>query len=151
VTCSPRLVAPSTSSTAQEPRGHRRAELGASIATEVLDDEQVDWIRGHHERWDGTGYPDALNAEKIPDGAQILALADAWDVMTKHDHYKPTKTNQRALDECQTLSGSQFAPTAVDALLALNADRNRQDGATPSLPETKTEQTALKSPHPRLK
>ncbi len=100
----------------------RHADLSACIAAEVLPDEQVGWIRGHHERWDGAGYPDALATDDIPDGAQILALADAWDVMTQHDHYKPTKTPQEALQECRKLARRQFAPTAVDALFALAAD-----------------------------
>ncbi len=69
----------------------RHAEMGAYIAAEVLEAEQVAWVRGHHERWDGTGYPDRIAAEQIPDGAQLLALADAWDVMTQSRTYKPTK------------------------------------------------------------
>jgi len=80
----------------------RHAEIGAYIAAEVLEDEQVTWIRGHHERWDGTGYPDQLHGEQIPQGAQLLALADAWDVMTEARSYKATKSIEDALIDCQT-------------------------------------------------
>ena len=63
------------------------AELGARIVREALTPEQVSWVRGHHERWDGNGYPDALRAEECPEGARIMALADAWDVMTSDRTY----------------------------------------------------------------
>jgi diguanylate cyclase (GGDEF)-like protein len=97
----------------------RHAPLGGYIAAEVLEAEQVIWIRGHHERWDGTGYPDQLAREEISDGAQLLALADAWDAMTESRAYKRTSTWAEALAECARERGRQFAPTAVDALLRL--------------------------------
>jgi len=97
----------------------RHASLGGYISAEVLESEQVAWIRGHHERWDGTGYPDRLAGEQLPDGAQLLALADAWDVMTESRSYKPTKTIREALSECARESGAQFAPQAITALVRL--------------------------------
>jgi len=99
----------------------RHASLGGYIAAEVLEAEQVIWIRGHHERWDGGGYPDRLAGEEIADGAQLLALADAWDAMTESRSYKPTSTRPDALAECDRERGHQFAPTAVDALIRLAA------------------------------
>ena len=101
----------------------RHAPLGGYIAAEVLEAEQVIWIRGHHERWDGDGYPDRLARDDIADGAQLLALADAWDAMTEARSYKPTSTRAEALAECARERGHQFAPSAVDALLRL-AERN---------------------------
>jgi len=97
----------------------RHAPLGGYIAAEVLEAEQVIWIRGHHERWGGNGYPDRLTGEQISDGAQLLALADAWDAMTEARSYKPTSTRAEALAECARERGRQFAPSAVDALLRL--------------------------------
>ena len=47
----------------------------------LLDEEQVAWVRGHHECWNGTGDPDGLTGDEIPDGAQVLAVADAWDAI----------------------------------------------------------------------
>jgi len=102
----------------------QHAALSAQIASEVLEPEQATWIRGHHERWDGRGYPDRLAGTQIPDGAQLLALADAWDVMTQDRSYKATKTHAAALTECRHERGRQFAPSAVDALHAL-ADRGQ--------------------------
>jgi diguanylate cyclase (GGDEF)-like protein len=99
----------------------QHAPLGANIAAEVLDDEQVEWIRHHHERWDGTGYPDGLSGEQPGDGAQILALADAWDVMTSLRSYKSPLAMGAALEECRALAGRQFAPWTVDALERLVA------------------------------
>src|SRR5690606_2470678 len=54
------------------------AALGAEIVADVLSTDQVAWVRGHHERWDGDGYPDRLSGERVPEGARILTLADAW-------------------------------------------------------------------------
>jgi putative nucleotidyltransferase with HDIG domain len=95
----------------------RHAEVSAQIAAEVLEDEQVSWIRGHHERWDGAGYPDQLRGDEIPDGAQLLALADAWDVMTQSRTYQQPKTIAEALADVREQSGHQFAPNAVRALV----------------------------------
>ncbi len=57
----------------------RHAALGAAIAAAALSDEQCSWIRHQHERWDGCGVPDGLMGDAIPEGARILAVADAWE------------------------------------------------------------------------
>jgi putative nucleotidyltransferase with HDIG domain len=115
------LLKPGKLDPAEFAQVRRHAELSASIAAEVLEDVQVSWIRSHHERWGGGGYPDGLRAHEIPDGAQLLALADAWDVMTQSRTYKAALTESDALAECRRERGRQFAPAAVDALLALAA------------------------------
>jgi HD-GYP domain-containing protein (c-di-GMP phosphodiesterase class II) len=97
----------------------QHAGLGAQIASEVLSEEQVAWIRHHHERYDGSGYPDGMRGESIPDGAQLLALADAWDVMTSDRPYKAPMRIEEALAECRTLAARQFGPRAVEALARL--------------------------------
>ncbi|HTI32399.1 MAG TPA: HD-GYP domain-containing protein [Miltoncostaea sp.] len=99
----------------------QHAPLGANIAAEVLDAEQVEWIRHHHERWDGAGYPDGLAGSEPGDGAQILALADAWDVMTSLRSYKSPLAVPDALEECRAQAGRQFAPWTVEALERLVA------------------------------
>jgi diguanylate cyclase (GGDEF)-like protein len=96
------------------------AALGAQMASEVLEEDQVAWIRGHHERHDGRGYPDGLAGEAIPEGARILALADSWDVMTSIRSYSTAWSLEEALLECRAESGGQFWPPAVDALSALH-------------------------------
>jgi diguanylate cyclase (GGDEF)-like protein/putative nucleotidyltransferase with HDIG domain len=93
----------------------RHAELGAQIAAEIFSPEQTAWLRGHHERYDGTGYPDGLSGDEIPDGAQILAVSDAYDVMVSDSPYSPGLDPTEALDELRRCAGTQFAPEAVEA------------------------------------
>ena len=95
------------------------AVLGAEIVSEVFADDQVAWVRGHHERWDGRGYPDGLAGMDLSEGAAILALADAWDAMTSARPYRAAGSAEDALAECARESGAQFAPWAVDALIAV--------------------------------
>jgi diguanylate cyclase (GGDEF)-like protein len=92
------------------------AALGAHIVAGVLEDDQAGWIAGHHERPDGRGYPERLRAADIPEGAALLALADAWDVMTGSSWYAPRRSVAEALDEVRAAAGAQFSPDAVAAL-----------------------------------
>jgi diguanylate cyclase (GGDEF)-like protein len=95
------------------------AALGAQMAREALSDGQALWIEQHHERFDGTGYPNGLAGGKISEGAGLLALADSWDVMTTVRSYSPAKPDREALAECLSLAGSQFSPTACKALASI--------------------------------
>ncbi len=99
-------------------RGH--AELSARIVEGVLAEKQVEWIRTHHERPDGTGYPRGMREHEIPEGARLLALADAWDVMTVSRPYSLPKSVRDALAECRELIGLQFTQAAVAALEELH-------------------------------
>ena len=65
------------------------------------------------------GYPDGLAGEDIPAGARILALADAWDVMTSARPYADPRPADEALEEIRREAGDQFAPAVVDALVRL--------------------------------
>lgn len=73
--------------------------------------------RYHHERYDGTGYPDGLKGEKIPYIARIIAVADAYDAMTTNRIYRSRLTNEQALSELENGKGTQFDPDAVGALI----------------------------------
>lgn len=97
----------------------RHAAVGAQIVADVLSAEQAAWVRSHHERWDGRGYPDGLAGEEIPEEARVLALADAWDVMVSARSYKAPITLEAALDEVRGCAGTQFWPDAVGALARL--------------------------------
>jgi HD-GYP domain-containing protein (c-di-GMP phosphodiesterase class II) len=90
--------------------------VGSQMAAAVLARHQVSWIRHHHERWDGRGYPDRLAAEEVPEGAAVLALADSWDAMTHRTWGGRSLTGAEALEECRRESGHQFAPWVVAAL-----------------------------------
>jgi diguanylate cyclase (GGDEF)-like protein len=95
------------------------AALGAEMLSDLLTPEQAAWVRAHHERWDGGGYPQGLAGEAIPDGARIIHLADAWDVMTSARPYVTRLTDAQALAECRANAGTQFWPLAVAALESL--------------------------------
>jgi diguanylate cyclase (GGDEF)-like protein/putative nucleotidyltransferase with HDIG domain len=97
----------------------QHAARGAEIVSEVLAPEQVEWIRAHHERPDGRGYPNRLTAGEISDGAAILAVADAFDVMTMPRAYSRAKPLDEALAECRALIGRQFLAEPVNALIAM--------------------------------
>ena len=97
------------------------AAVGARIVADVLSAEQAAWVRGHHERWDGTGYPDRLAGEDIPEEARVLAVADSWDVIVSSRSYQAGRGVDAALAEVRRCAGSQFWPVAVDALARLVA------------------------------
>jgi putative nucleotidyltransferase with HDIG domain len=76
------------------------------------------YIRHHHERWDGAGYPHGLAGEAIPLEAAIVGLADAWDAMTTERPYSRARSVDEAADEIRNGRGSQFHPAVVDAFFA---------------------------------
>jgi diguanylate cyclase (GGDEF)-like protein/putative nucleotidyltransferase with HDIG domain len=71
------------------------------------------YVRSHHERWDGNGYPDGLKGEEIPLGARILAVADAFDAIRFSRPYKLSMTTDEALDILRSQSGIYFDPGLV--------------------------------------
>jgi HD-GYP domain-containing protein (c-di-GMP phosphodiesterase class II) len=73
----------------------------------------VELIRHHHERFDGTGYPDGLRAEEIPLAARIFAVADSFDAMTSDRPYRGAMQVDRALAEIDGGAGTQFDPDVV--------------------------------------
>ena len=79
-------------------------------------DPVAEWVLHHHERWDGTGYPDRLAGLRIPLGARILFVADAYDAMTSDRVYRSRLTAEAALEELQRCAGTQFDPQIVLAL-----------------------------------
>jgi diguanylate cyclase (GGDEF)-like protein len=95
------------------------AALGAEIVADLLSREQVLWIRHHHERYDGLGYPDGISGDRISEGAGLLAVADAWDAMTVARPYGTPRPIDEAIEEMRRGIGGQFVPDAVAALLAL--------------------------------
>jgi len=80
----------------------------------------------HHERYDGTGYPEGLSGSGISLGARIVSVADAYDVMTAARAYKRPVGRAAALQELVRFSGSQFDPTVVRAMVDVGAPRLRR-------------------------
>jgi len=76
-------------------------------------------IRHHHERFDGTGYPDGLSGVDIPVASRILTVADAFDAMTSNRRYRRNSTPQEVIDEIKTCTGTQFDPDITEAFLNL--------------------------------
>jgi cyclic di-GMP phosphodiesterase len=74
-------------------------------------------VRGHHEWWDGSGYPDHLAGEAIPFGARIVSVADAYDAMTHSRPYRTALSLDQARAELVRTRGTQFDPELVDLLL----------------------------------
>ena len=77
-------------------------------------------VRAHHERWDGSGYPDGLGGEEIPLVGRIIAIADAFDSMTQRPPYRAEALPaSQAIGEVQNQSGSQFDPSLVQLFVEL--------------------------------
>jgi HD-GYP domain-containing protein (c-di-GMP phosphodiesterase class II) len=74
-------------------------------------------MRAHHEKWDGTGYPDRLRGENIPIHARIIAIADTFDAITTDRPYRKAADWKTAADEIQRCSGSDYDPELVKAFL----------------------------------
>lgn len=104
----------------------RSAELVATAAK--LRGSVEAMIRHHHERFDGSGYPDGLGGDEIPIGARIIMIADTIDAMTTDRPYRRAMTYARALEELQAHAGSQFDPNLVQ-LVARSASIRRLLGA----------------------
>ncbi|MCK9461257.1 MAG: GAF domain-containing protein [Proteobacteria bacterium] len=77
------------------------------------------YVRHHHERWDGTGYPDRRRAEEIPLASRIIAVADTYDAMTSSRPYRDALSPEVALAEIRRSSGSQFDPAVVQGFLKI--------------------------------
>ncbi len=73
---------------------------------------------GHHERWDGSGYPHRLHGEDIPESARIVAVIDFIDALTMDRCYRKALTDEEALTMLKTSRGSHFDPRIVDAAIA---------------------------------
>jgi putative nucleotidyltransferase with HDIG domain len=77
--------------------------------------EELDIIRSHHEKWDGTGYPDRLQGEEIPLLARIVAVADVYDALTSTRSYRKAWSHEEAISFLKEHSGSHFDPLCVQA------------------------------------
>jgi len=73
-------------------------------------------VRGHHERWDGTGYPDGLAGEDISLGARIISVVDAYDAMTTDRPYRQALSDEKVSSEIRNGAGVQFDPAVVSAV-----------------------------------
>ena len=94
------------------------SEVGASIGESTIGNSNVSsYIRHHHERWDGYGYPQGLRGEEIPLGARIISVADMFAAKLGGRKYREPATFERALTELLNASGTQLDPVIVEAFL----------------------------------
>jgi HD-GYP domain-containing protein (c-di-GMP phosphodiesterase class II) len=74
-------------------------------------------VRAHHERWDGSGYPDGLSGTDIPLEARLVAIADVFDALTHRRHYRPPSTNSQGWRVIASGRGTHFDPELTDLFL----------------------------------
>jgi hypothetical protein len=132
------LIKPAELSDEERQEIQQHAAIGAEIVSRLEAYKlSVDTIRHHHERWDGTGYPDGLEGERIPLGARIIAVADAFDAMTSDRVYRAALPVDVAFTELAKGRGTQFDPQIVDLFQTAYQSRStstEQPMAIESLP-----------------
>jgi diguanylate cyclase (GGDEF)-like protein/putative nucleotidyltransferase with HDIG domain len=82
-------------------------------------------VRSHHEKWDGTGYPDGLKHEEIPIGARVLAAVDCLDALASHRQYRNALSLEHAMESVSAMSGTSFDPRVVEILKRRYVDLER--------------------------
>lgn len=130
--------------------------LGAEMLAAIRPNwEIISIVRGHHEWWNGMGYPDGLKGESIPLGARILSVADAFVAMTSWRAYRDVMEPKEAVKEIVAYSGVQFDPRVVNAFLAVMTPRiYGMEGKSEKVEELRLlreislDSTSRKAPHP---
>ena len=99
----------------------RHTAWGASFLAGRPDFELAATIAAsHHERWDGSGYPEGIGGADIPQPAAIVAVADSFDAITSDRPYRAGRSVEAAVREIRAGAGRQFGPDVVDALVRLH-------------------------------
>jgi len=98
--------------------------IGAQILAPLVHlGDIVAMVKSHHERFDGTGYPDGLRGEEVPLGGRIIAVAEVYDALTTARPYQEKMTPEQAVERMADLSGTVLDPRVFEALVALVARR----------------------------
>jgi len=103
------------------PEEFEKMKVHPLVGAEILDRVAFPYpvapiVRAHHERWDGTGYPEGLTGEGIPIGARILAAVDCLDALASHRQYRPALPLAEAMAKVKEKSGTWFDPKIVTIL-----------------------------------
>ncbi len=111
----------------------RHPEVGARILEHAGMRDIAAWVRAHHERIDGRGYPSGVSGQAISLEARILSVADAYEAMIADRPYRPGMAPGAAREELRQCAGTQFDPRVVTAFLrALDADESSEDASEPA-------------------
>jgi HD-GYP domain-containing protein (c-di-GMP phosphodiesterase class II) len=110
----------------------RHPQIGYRMLESLGVEPVAEWVLHHHERWDGAGYPNRLAGDKIPLGARIIFVADAYDAMTSDRAYRRAMPQHEALAELERGAGTQFDPAVVTALSEELRTSRRPDAAVAS-------------------
>ena len=93
---------------------------GEKIVINIRKLEMIsEWVKAHHEKWDGTGYPDRLKGKNIPLPGRIIALADTYDAMTSTRPYRSSLPHEVAINEIKRCSGTQFDPELAERFIQI--------------------------------
>lgn len=96
--------------------GQQLVEQIANIGNSPL------WVRWHHERWDGCGYPEQLSGEMIPLPVRILTVADTFDALTHDRPHRGAMSTEEAMKELQKMSGIMFDPNVIQVFMSVDSD-----------------------------
>ena len=113
----------------------KHASVGGEVVREVLEgvtDEETlslasDIATYHHERWDGTGYPQGLKEEEIPLSARIMAIADVYDALVSERCYKKALTKEEAVAIIKAEAGTHFDPRLSEVFLKHQEEFDKTD------------------------
>jgi len=98
--------------------------IGAQILAPLVHlGDIVQMVKSHHERFDGTGYPDGLRGEEIPQGGRVIAAAEVYDALTTSRPYQEKMTPEQAVERMADLSGTVLDPRVYEALVRIVARR----------------------------
>ncbi len=107
---------------------------GADVLERIVGlKEMAQNVRYHHERYDGSGYPEGLKGESIPMGARIAAVVDAFDAMVSDRPYRKAMPIEKAIEELLRCRGTQFDPQVIDAIIALYQEGTLKSDHVPHL------------------
>jgi HD-GYP domain-containing protein (c-di-GMP phosphodiesterase class II) len=120
--------------------------IGAQLLANVPMLERIrPIVLSHHERYDGTGYPNGLRADQIPLAAQIIAIADAYAAMTASRPYRPALSAKAALRELRANAGTQFNPVVVEAFIRTVVGERRKSARGDASPQQQIYQQAVEA------
>lgn len=104
----------------------RHPEMGEKLVNSIEKLKLIsNWLKCHHERYDGKGYPDGLSGEQIPISARIISIADTYDAMTSDRSYRKALSHDVAMDEIRRCAGSQFDPNLTEIFIGITEEINR--------------------------